>query len=77
MSRSYNFDLTSDQGCTAASLQLQALLSLLLFPQDTEEGTTEQKKEKKRKEKFTLFSDHTGSLLRRQPGAMTIGHSVF
>jgi len=32
-------------------------------------------KEKKRKEKFTLFSDHNGSLLRRQPGAMTIGHS--
>jgi len=31
--------------------------------------------EKKRKEKFTLFSDHNGSLLRRQPGAMTIGHS--
>jgi len=24
---------------------------------------------KKRKEKFTLFSDHNGSLLRRQPGA--------
>jgi hypothetical protein len=23
---------------------------------------------KKRKEKFTLFSDHTGSVLRRQPG---------
>ena len=29
----------------------------------------------KRKEKFTLLSDHNGSLLRRQPGAMTIGHS--
>ncbi len=29
---------------------------------------------KKRKEKFTLFSDHNGSLLRWQPGAMTIGH---
>ncbi len=27
------------------------------------------------KEKFTLFSDHNGSLSRRQPGAMTIGHS--
>ncbi len=26
-----------------------------------------------RKEKCTLFSDHNGSLLRRQPGAMTIG----
>ena len=26
-------------------------------------------------EKFMLFSDHNGSLLRRQPGAMTIGHS--
>jgi len=25
-------------------------------------------KRKKRKEKFTLFSDHNGSLLRRQPG---------
>jgi len=34
-----------------------------------------ERKEKKRKEKFTLFSDHNGSLLRRQPGAMTIGHS--
>ncbi len=32
-------------------------------------------KEKKRKEKNTLFSDHNGSLLRRQAGAMTIGHS--
>ena len=32
-------------------------------------------REKKRKEKFMLFSDHNGSLLRRQPGAMTIGHS--
>jgi len=32
-------------------------------------------KKRKRKEKFTLFSDHNGSLLRRQPGAMTIGHS--
>jgi len=31
--------------------------------------------EKKSKEKFTLFSDHNGSLLRRQPGAMNIGHS--
>ncbi len=31
--------------------------------------------EKKRKEKSTLFSDHNGSLLRRQPGAMTVGHS--
>ena len=30
---------------------------------------------KKEKEKFTLFSDHNGSLLRRQPGAMTIGHN--
>ncbi len=29
----------------------------------------------KRKENFTLFSDHDGSLLRRQPGAMTRGHS--
>ena len=28
-------------------------------------------KEKKRKEKFTLFSDHDGSLLRRQPGALS------
>ena len=27
------------------------------------------KHRKKRKEKFTLFSDHNGSLLRRQPGA--------
>ena len=27
------------------------------------------------KEKFTLFCDHSGSLPRRQPGAMTIGHS--
>ena len=27
------------------------------------------------KEKFMLFSDHNRSLLRRQPGAMTIGHS--
>ncbi len=26
----------------------------------------------KRKEKFTLFSDHNGSLLRRQPGAPTV-----
>ena len=34
----------------------------------------EARAEKKRKEKFTLFSDHNGSLL-RQPGAMTIGHS--
>ena len=25
--------------------------------------------ERKEKEKFTLFSDHSGSLLRRQPGA--------
>ena len=31
--------------------------------------------QKRKKEKFTLFSDHDGSLLRRQPGAMTIGHS--
>jgi len=31
--------------------------------------------QRKRKEKFMLFSDHSGSLLRRQPGAMTIGHS--
>jgi len=27
-------------------------------------------KEKKRKEEFTLFSDHNGRLLRRQPGAV-------
>ncbi len=30
---------------------------------------------RERKEKFTLLSNHNGSLLRRQPGAMTIGHS--
>ena len=30
---------------------------------------------KKSKETFTLFSDQNGSLLRRQPGVMTIGHS--
>jgi len=29
-------------------------------------------KEKKRKEEFTLFSDHNGSLLRRQPGAFSM-----
>ncbi len=28
-----------------------------------------------KRKKFTLFSDRNGSLLRRQPGAMTIGHS--
>ena len=33
------------------------------------------RKEKKRKENFKLFSDHYGSLLRRQPGAVTISHS--
>ncbi len=27
---------------------------------------------KKRKEKFTLFSDHNGSLLRWQPGALML-----
>ncbi len=32
----------------------------------------EQKNCKKRKEKFTLFSDHNGSLLRRRPRARTI-----
>ena len=32
-------------------------------------------RDQKRKEKFTLFSDLDGSLLRRQPGAITIGHS--
>ena len=38
----------------------------------TEKGNVDrhqQKQEEKRKEKFTLFSDHTGSLLRRQPEA--------
>lgn len=30
---------------------------------------------KERKEKFTLFGDHNGSLLRQQPGAMTRDHS--
>ena len=29
----------------------------------------------KEKKSFTLFSDYNRSLLRRQPGAMTIGHS--
>ena len=29
-------------------------------------------KKRKRKEKFTLFSDHNGSLLRRQPGALAM-----
>jgi len=28
---------------------------------------------KKRKEKYTLFSDHNGSLFRRQPGAISCG----
>lgn len=28
-----------------------------------------------RKEKFKLVSDHNRSLLRRQPGALTMGHS--
>jgi len=28
-----------------------------------------------KKGKIALFSDHNGSLLRQQPGAMTIGHS--
>ncbi len=30
----------------------------------------------RKKEKFTLFSDHNGSLLRQQPGAMTIGRQI-
>ena len=29
-----------------------------------------------RKEKFTLFSDHHGSLLRQQPGALPIRHDA-
>jgi hypothetical protein len=29
----------------------------------------------KEEEKFTLFSNHNGSLPRQQPGAMTIGQS--
>jgi len=33
-----------------------------------------QEKEKQKEKKFTLFSDHNGSHLRQQPGAMTIGH---
>ena len=32
-------------------------------------------RDRKNLKKFTLFTDHNGSLLRRQPGAMTIGHS--
>ena len=32
-------------------------------------GTMGEKKTKKKKEQFTLSSDHSGSLLRRQPGA--------
>ena len=31
---------------------------------------------KKLKEKFSLFSDHSGSLPRQQPGAMTIDRSL-
>ena len=45
-------------------VNLQALL-------DPAEGLNQ--KEKKI-EKFALFSDHNGSLLSRQPKAMTIGH---
>lgn len=43
--------------------------------QTTAAGTVSREAEKKRKEKFTLFSDHNGSLPTRQPGAMTIGYS--
>jgi hypothetical protein len=32
-------------------------------------------KKRKEREKFALCSDHNGSILRRQSGAMTIGHS--
>ncbi len=46
-------------------VNLQALL-------DPAEGLNQKGKE--RKENVTLFSDHNGSLLRRQPKAMTIGH---
>ena len=47
---------------TRQILQLHSSLQVLL-------------KRKKRKENFVLFSDQNGSLLRRQPRAMTIGHS--
>ncbi len=33
--------------------------------------------DKKRKENLTLFSDHNGSLLRRQPGALCQIHSCM
>jgi len=31
---------------------------------------------RKEKGKFALFSDHNGSLLRRQPGAMSMGYKA-
>jgi len=36
---------------------------------NVEQDFDKEKKGKERKEKLTLFSDHNGSLLRRQPGA--------
>ena len=38
--------------------------------------TRKQFQSRKRKEKFTLFSDRNGSLLRRQPGASFEHHTV-
>ena len=40
------------------------------FPCSYERGAASQSADSERKKKFTLFSDHNGSLLRRQPGGL-------
>ncbi len=60
-------------GLTGFSLLSAGSCSLLIGCMPFDHSCLDEKKRKEKK--FTLFSDHNGSLQRRQPGAMTIGHS--
>ena len=53
-----------------------SLCAVLLFKLRQQDSLSISIWKRKGKEKFTLFSEHNGSLPRRQPEAMTTGHST-
>ena len=63
------------RGVCMVSHQMQTKSSALFYHKHASGFRFVSLGKKKRKEKITLFSDSNGSLLRRQPRAMTIGHS--
>ena len=68
-SRSWSKQLEVEAGMSLA-YRLIRLRSALFRPASSQQMSSQCIRKQKRKAKFPLFSDHNGSLLRRQPGAL-------